>query len=501
MGLLNRLLGLDKQQPQPQPRRKKRKYAAVDTGRLFNDFKASKSSADDELKTALDILRDRSRDLARNNEYAKRYFELMKANVVGDMGFTLQVKASDSGKLDIRGNQAVEDGFKAWGRLGNPTVCGKMTLRDVYNTAVESLYRDGEVFIIKHYGAAYKDGFALQIVEPDHIDTLLNKKLTNGNQIKMGVELNQYGRAVAYHIRKAHPNDSNPSNYEEVRHTRITADRVIHAYLANRAGQTRGEPRLSSAMGGLKQLDGLREAQIVACRVGASKMGFFTSPSGDDFQGDDMEDEVPIMEASPATFAQLPTGMSFQSFDPQYPQEFEAFHRAILKGIASGLGVSYTSLSNDLEATSYSSIRQGALEERDMYRQQQRFVIEHVVRPIFESWLAEAIKRDTLFMPAIKFDKFANAAEFKGRAWSWVDPQKEMTAAIMGLKNGVLSLQDVSNQYGKDVEELLSQIAKDKELADTYGINYALEPYGAEFMAVTPDGYATENDDTGSQNE
>ena len=49
----------------------KRSYAANNTSSLFNDFKASERSADSELRPALRRIRSRSRDLARNNEYAK----------------------------------------------------------------------------------------------------------------------------------------------------------------------------------------------------------------------------------------------------------------------------------------------------------------------------------------------------------------------------------------------------------------------------------------------
>jgi len=257
-----------------------------------------------------------------------------------------------------------------------------------------------------------------------------------------------------------------------------------------RAGQTRGEPWMAPAISAIKQLGALREAAVINARIGASKMGFFTSPAGDGFVADDMDGAVPIMDAEPGTFHQLPQGVDFTSFDPQYPSnEFESFHKAVLKGIASGLNVSYTSISNDLEATSYSSIRQGALEERDAYKNMQNFVAEHFVRPIYESWLASAMEVGSLPLPLTTFAKFANASEFRGRAWSWVDPQKEMTAAVMGMKNGILSLQDVAGQYGKDTEELLAQIQKDKELAEQFGIVYALEPYGAQFMPVLPENH------------
>jgi len=62
-----------------------------------------------------------------------------------------------------------------------------------------------------------------------------------------------------------------------------------------------------------------------------------------------------------------------------------------------------------------------------------------------------------------------------------------MNSAIMGLKSGILSLQDVANQYGKDAEELLGQIAKDKELMAQFGVDYQLEPYNANFAPVGDD--------------
>lgn len=465
-------------------------YLAASAARIYNDFVGSHRSADSELRPVLANMRARSRDQARNNEYVKRYLDLLKTNVVGDKGFTLQVKNLDSGgNLDVIGNDAVEKAFKKWCKLGNCTVDGKMSFVDAQKLVIETLARDGEVFIMKHRANEFHDSFALQFLEADYIDHDKNEKLANGNDIRMGVELDKYRRPVAYHILTYHTGDYDYATFaKSPKHVRVPADKMIHLYTPLRAGQTRGEPWTSAALPAIKQLGGFREAAIVNARVGASKMGFFTSPAGDGVPADDYDGNVPIMEAEPGSFTQLPQGVGLEMFDPQFPNnEFDTFHKSVLKGIASGLGVSYTSLSNDLEATSYSSIRQGALEERDYYRNIQSFVITHFVRPVYESWLSAAMELETFGIPLAAYDKFSDAAEFRGRAWSWVDPQKEMTAAIMGLKNGVLSLQDVAAQYGKDVEELLSQIARDKSLMEQFGIDYQLEPYGAQFAPVQPE--------------
>jgi capsid protein len=62
-----------------------------------------------------------------------------------------------------------------------------------------------------------------------------------------------------------------------------------------------------------------------------------------------------------------------------------------------------------------------------------------------------------------------------------------MNAAVLGMKNGVLSLQDVAAQYGKDTEELLAEIKRDKDLMEQFGITYALEPYGSVQVGIEPD--------------
>jgi lambda family phage portal protein len=484
------ILDIFKQSPKKAQQIVKREYAAVNTGRLFADFTSSERSADSELRNAIKPLRNRSRDLAMNNEYARRYFELLKVNVVGEKGVFLQSKALDSvGNLDQSGNQAVENAFKMWGKFGNPTVCGKLSWIDIQKLAVELLAKDGEAFLVVHRGAEFRDSIALEFLEADQVDEQLNKKLDGGNEIRMGVELNQFKKPIAYHILTYHPGDYDyTTSKKSPKHVRISADRVIHLFKQIRPGQTRGEPWLAPAIPAIKQLGAFREAAVINARVGASKMGFFKTSGGDGFLADDYDGAAPIISAEPGTFHNLPQGVDFQSFEPAFPNnEFDAFHKSILRGIASGLGVSYTSLSNDLEATSYSSIRQGALEERDFYKNMTSFFIEHFVRIVFDKWLDAAMQVDAFGIPLTQYEKFSVAAEFRGRGFSWVDPQKEMTAAVTGLQNGILSLGHVASQYGMDTEELLSQIARDKALAEQFGVQYAIEPYGASREEPVPE--------------
>ena len=256
----------------------KRQYAGAGTSRLLSDFFDSNRSADSELRPVIRTLRNRSRELCRNNEYAKRYLNLMKTNVVGSNGFSLQVKAlGGDGNLDMSGNQAVENAFNLWGKCGNCTVDGKMSWVDAQKMAIESLVRDGEVFVLKHRGRDYHDSFGIQFIEPDEIDEEKNGRLANGNEIRMGVELNANKRPVAYYKLAYHPGDYDYANKAvPAKHTRIPAENMIHIFMPLRAGQTRGEPWLTPVMPSMKQLGGFREAAVINARIGASKMGFFT---------------------------------------------------------------------------------------------------------------------------------------------------------------------------------------------------------------------------------
>jgi len=469
---------------------KKRAYAGANQGRLFSDFVASSRSADEEIKGALKVLRNRCRDLTRNNAYARRFISLAKANTVGDRGVTLQVKArNDNGAMDNLGNDSIEVAWKRWGRMGQCSVDGKISWVDAQRLFIENLVRDGEVLVrLVKYPNDFR--FALEFIESDLLDEEYNVTLPSGNRIRMGVELDSFNRPVAYHLFTAHPGD-NSTMWMGKSYNRIPADKMIHAFLPERAMQTRGAPWMSPVIADLKMLNGYREAELVAARVGASKMGFFTSPTGDGFTPDDTDNKVPIMEAEPGTFHQLPDGVNFTQFDPTHPTTaFADFEKAILRGIASGLGVSYTSLANDLEGVSYSSIRQGALEDRDQWKIVQDFLIQHFVEPVYRAFLMSIMENSVINIPASRFDKFAEATVFRARGFQWVDPLKEMNAAVVGLQNGLLSMQDIANQQGRDVEEIFDQIQAEKEMAERYGLSMAFQPFGnkAPIPAEVTDG-------------
>jgi len=466
------------------PKKHKRSYTAANTGRLFSDFITSSRSADSEIRPNLRVIRDRCREATRNHPYAKRYIQIMTTNVVGATGITMQVrKRNEDNSLDVVGNRLLERAFQAWGRTGFCTVDGRLSWLQAQRLFIETLARDGEVLIKKVKRPANNPyGFTLQFLEADYLDEEYNKRMPNGNEVRMGVEIDKAGKPVSYFMFEDHPHhDQAYGSKTKRKHIQVPASEIIHCFIQERAGQTRGVPMMANALSRLKMLDGFEEAVLVNARVAASKMGFFVSPEGDGFVGDDYDNAAPIMDASPGTFTQLPQGMDFKSFDPSQPQDnFADFEKAILRGIASGLGVSYVSLANNLEGVSYSSIRQGTIEDRDHFKMMQQFMIDAFIDPVYRAWLEMVITVGRVNLPMTKYDLFADNVIYRPRGFAWVDPQKEIQASVIALQNGIVTLQDVHAQYGKDTEDVFEQINREAELADRYGVDTAFQPFGTK---------------------
>ena len=416
-----------------QPKIAKRSFAAAKINRLTNDWATGISSGDAEIKGDLKTLRARARELERNNDYARRYFKALENNVLGSTGIGLQMKSRDfSGNLDQQANKKIEAAFIDWGTKDNCCVDGCTTWIDVQRLALRSMARDGSVLIrfVRGYSNPYS--LALQIIEADHLDHDYNDKTADG-QVRFGVETDKFGKPVAYHLLQRHPGDVHVLGYSANKRERIPANEVLHLFVKDRPGQTQGVPWLVSAISGLRMLEGYREAELVAARVSASKMGFYTETSPDGYVSSDDGDGNLVYEAEPGSFERLPMGMDFKAVDFQHPNSaFGDFNKAVLRGVASGLGVSYNTLANDLEGVNYSSIRAGLLDEREEYKTHQSFIIDHLCRPVFFAWLEQALLTDTLNLPAEKMDKF-NAAEFRGRRWQWVDPLKDELAEDQAL--------------------------------------------------------------------
>ena len=304
------------------------------------------------------------------------------------------------------------------------------------------------------------------MIEADHLDEQYSDINKN---ISMSIEYDKWEKPSHYHIWK-----NNPNNYEHQsnnKRERVPAEQILHIFKKDRASQSRGVSWFHAVMNDLKMYDGFAEAALVEKRLTASKMGFYKTPMGEEYIGDDA-DEIgnPINEATPALFEVLPNGWDFESFDPKSGNDnFVDFGKAILRNIASGLGVSYNALASDLEGVNYSSIRAGLIDERDNWKTLQSWLIESFLMPVYEQWLEVQILSNRIQLPMSKFDKF-NQPMFISRGFAWVDPLKDIKANTEAINEGLKTATQVLSEQGLDIEEVYQQLEKEKQLREKYGI-------------------------------
>ncbi|MGH9716411.1 MAG: phage portal protein [Candidatus Acidiferrales bacterium] len=435
-------------------------------------------SADQEIKGNLRILRGRARELSRNNPVAKSYLKILTANVLGRYGIGYQpMVRNNSDELNDGLNAKIQKAWRDWSGRGECTVDGKLSLRAVQSLVLQTVATDGEAFVRLVPGFDNKYRFALQLIDADQVDPLFYRYRSengatprgDGNEIRMGVEVDVWGRPVAYHVNPAHPSDLGGSLLRE----RIKAEYILHLYDPLRVQQTRGIPWFTPVMLELRMLGGYMEAELVASRVCAAKMGFFkhTDASAFEAQNDDAHYHL---DAQPGELETLPPGLDFQSWDPQHPNSsFAAFLKATLRFIAGGLGVSYNALAADLEGVNYSSMRSGLLIERDQWKICQTFMEENFLAPVFKSWISMALLSGELVLDSRDPSRFL-AGKWEARGWPWVDPLKDVQASILGIGAGLKTRDRVISEEGGDVEEVFAQIKREKELAEEYGLDFTI---------------------------
>lgn len=472
----------EKSKPAPS----RRQYAGAQYNRLLADWVASSTSQDAESRMAIRSLRNRVREMGRNNDYVVNALRTIQNNVVGATGMKLQSqvmrgRGPGAGKLDTNVNRAIEAAWSRWHRADHCHTAGVLSFQEIERLIARATAGDGEIFIriVKKKFGKSKVPLALEVLEADYLDENYNGEGLNGNQIRMGVEMDKWHRPVAYHFFTQHPGDITYGAIDGVaqKRIRIPADEVIHMYRSDRPGQTRGIPWFSSALTRLRHMGGYEEASVIAARASACQMGFIQTPDPD-YEGEAVDDGERVTSFEPGRITTLGPGETFSAFNPSQPgNTLDPFMRFMLRGVAAGVGVSYEALSKDYSQSNYSSSRLALLDDRDTWRMLQQWMIGVFHQRVFEAWLEMAVLSGTVSLPNYETmpEKYEDV-RWIPRGWAWVDPQKEISAYKTAVRSGFMTLTDVIAQNGGDFEELAQARSRELELCDELELAFDTDP-------------------------
>jgi lambda family phage portal protein len=459
-----------------------RGYAAAQPHRLLSDWPGTSQSADKALRYQGKALRHRARELRENSGLVARYAQLVRDNIVGPDGVTLQCRVPSTRGVNELASTEIEKTWYQWAKACTPD--GRSWV-SVCHTLAESWKIEGEALLEIIPSAAAPMGLFVRPLDVDLLDEKKNQDVTpSGGSIVQGVEYDVQGRVVQYHILTKHPSDGEVARYRP-----LPANRLLHLAERPRPQQTRGVTRLAPVMTLMQHLDKTDEAIVVLNRVTASKMGaMIPGPEAMPLDGDD--GAPPQIEQAPGEWWVLPKDWDIKMLDPGQPtQEYDVFAKHLQRKIAVGLHVSYESLTGDMTSATYSSARMALLVERDAWQVAQQQFVETICEPVFRWFLTVAPFRMAFTMPAGQtVDRITEASVWHPRRWPWVDPLKDAQGIELLLSMGLTTRTREANKQGLSFADLIAERATEEQQIEAAGVTLgdAPAPVPADDPAPAP---------------
>lgn len=456
---------------------------ASTTKRSLRGFGLRSIDADSEVLRSLPKLRDRSRELYRNNTIGRGAVSTTVTNVIGT-GLSLQSRV-DRKVLGISEDEAgeweanTEMQFNMWAESLYCDASMSSDLNELMELAFRTTLVGGEVLttmpIIPGRGF---NPLAIQLIEGDRLSNPPEHPFDD-DKISGGIENGPYGEPKAYYIQATHPNAPQPKREWK----RILAYggqskrlQVIHLFRKDRPGQKRGLPMLTPVIDAIKTLGQYTDAEVQKALIQALYTVFIKTESGEldgtaydkrESELDKGEDETKI-ELGAGTVVGLAENESIETAGSTSPNpNYDPFFSSIMKQVGMALEIPLEVLQKHFQS-SYSAARGALLDAWRTFKARRVWFSRRWCRPIYEEWLFWAIALGQVNAPGY-FD-----SEILRRAWSgaqWVgpspghlDPQREANYwGTMVDRRWASNSEASSALQGNDFDSTIQRIAREED--------------------------------------
>lgn len=497
--------------PQPGSRAAKRAYEGASNGRLSQGWLASSSSADTEIWSAARTLRDRSRELVRNNPHAAKAVAGLVAAIVGD-GIMPRPKTGDDDQ-----DRKIRAVFDAWASRDQCDADGALDFYGLQTLAVREMIEGGEVLLRRRLRQS-ADGFdvpmQVQILEADFLDPYVNgyQRERDNRFAIQGIEFNTAGPLIgkpgAYWLYPEHPGSIFLTQRQSMVSRPVPATEILHVFEKQRT-QVRGVPWGTPSMSTLQHLADYEEAELVRKKIEASMVGIVTGddegemginqdPSatlGDYAEQPGVVDSYgnPIERFEPGMFGYARGGKSITFNHPASIGGYNEYKVSQLRTAAAGWRVTYEVISGDLSGVNFSSGRMGELQFRRFVRAVQwQMLIPMMLQPLW-GWFCEAAYL------AGRIDTPTVPVEWSPPAFEWINPTDDVAAATEAMRTGQRSWEEVIAESGRDPETVYQEIKKWQQRCRDDGVVLDSDPSATSGRGVAqkdapPRGSASSSD-------
>lgn len=443
-------------------------YDAGSYDKSNRNWRVSNSSAEITDRYSRDGVRARARDLERNSDIMNSVVGAFKRNIIGG-GYHVQVKTEDE-EL----NKQIEKAWKKWCKKQNCDITGTQSLNQIIRMAVERKKIDGGILFVKRYTSDGFVPFKLQMIEVDELDSGTVQPKNKGNKVVGGIEFNSFNKPVGYFIRQY-----DVDGYELRDAVFIEAKDVIFYFTKKRPSQLREMSDMAPTIPRVRDVNEFMTAvsvkeRIMACLSIFIKKLLPTTGLGRGNNGYTPGDRVSYegKTLAPGMIKELNAGDEIQVVNPSgQGADATSFTKLQQRLIGAGQGISYEATSRDMAESTYSSARQGLIEDDLTYKEDKELLIE-VLDEIYETFIISAV-----LCGAISIPKFWNEKDkFLSHEWiqepkPWIDPYKESNANKIALQTGQKTYKQIAAENGRDWRTQIDDMAEVLEYGKTKGID------------------------------
>lgn len=446
-----------------------RGYDGASRDRLNNSWKSKSTSADAEIGPSAQLLRDRMRDLVRNNPYAANALSVLVTHAVG------------SGIVPRSKDKRVNALFAEWAKQCDAD--GHLDFHGIVSLTASEMLEAGSGIVRKRRRRA-EDGLAvplqLQVMEVDHLDGSKNGDLGGGRRAAYGIEYDGIGKTTAYWLFPNHPGNAALLTTASYSSVAVPASDIAFAFVKQRAGQSQGVPWGHAAVRKLYDLDTYEEAEIVRKKLEACMVGVVTG--GDDPSGMGIplgEDEVAgiynadgqiVEKFAPGMIYHARGGRDIKFTQPANTASYDSYKNAMLHTIATGFRVPHAFLTGRLDKVNYSSSKIG-LEtyKRTIDDLQWKVIIPMICQPLWD-WFCEA----AYFAGKIKTRQVP--VEWSPPRFPSADEAKDIAARVAAMRSGLLNPLVAIAETGYTPDEVLDGYVEWNKMLDEKKLIFDSDP-------------------------
>lgn len=433
-------------------------------------------------------LQRKSRYFERNNAIANRLADLFEQFTTGAEGLRFS-PASSSQEWNLLAAKHWAD----WCRYAD------LTSRQSFGTLQSLISRlwfvDGECFILLTAGERGKDGKQwprLQVVEAHRVKTYPNATIAENHKVIDGIEVNEYGRPVAYWVQDVVGDISQASTS-----VRYPAESVIHVFEPSRPGQYRGIPFLAPVMNDLHDLDDLQMLEMQAAKEAAETTNVIYNAAGeaddeesmlnryvaipDNQRFDNTENRLEYYKQSFGAKAKyLRPGDKMEQFKSDRPSvATSGYWEYLTSKVCIGVGIPLL-LVMPPRQNQGTSIR-SELEVANAFFRSRSSVLSSCFREVY-AYVMDWHRRQVLELSDPPAD-WRNVTTCAPRSVN-VDVGRNSSAMLAELAAGVTTMEDIYAPQGKDWRERIRQKATERAFIKEVALEMGLTPEEVAAAAV-----------------